>query len=351
MPPPCHPPRRMWGLGITVRKRWLLFFSSLPSQPSGSRVKTWRKLTKSGAVQLKGAVYVLPANDLHVEFFQRLVDEIVGMGGAAAFAEVDRIETVPDAEIVALFAGRTSERYRQLDVRLEKLEHALDAASRVRRTAAARGFASRLERVARDLEGARRTDFFPGSSGPALAARIAAARTSLAALSGIADRAAPAVEIPVRSPDAYRGRRWLTRGNPFVDRMASAWLIRRFVDPGAVFGFVGEEESGETGPGTVVFDAAGGEFTRVGGLCTFEVLVRSFALEGPAVTWIAGLVHDLDAEDDRHREPETAGVGAVLAGVRSAARDDAEALERGLAVFELLYAAKICSNDKGGNQA
>lgn len=320
--------------------RWLVFFSSLPAKPGGNRVKVWRKLQKAGAVQFKGAVYLLPATDEHAEFFQWLVAEIDGMGGEAAFARVERVEPVPDAEIAALFERRKAGEYRALGEALDGAERKIDNLRQGGKASASREIAGRLARVRKEFAEARRTDFFPTASGRELEARIARAQAALGELAGGAAGRPPAAEIPARSADGYRGRLWVTRPGPFVDRMASAWLIRRFIDPAAAFGFVTERETVPAADGTVGFDLAGGEFTHVGDLCTFEVLLRAFGLRDAALDEIAAIVHDLDLNDGLPRAAEAAGLAAILAGARRAAADDADALERGIAVFELLCAAK-----------
>jgi hypothetical protein len=132
----------------------------------------------------------------------------------------------------------------------------------------------------------------------------------------------------------------VTRRDPFIDRMASAWLIRKFIDPAASFGFIDEQEAAAGGGDAVAFDIRGGEFTHVDDLCTFEVLLRSFDLKHPALVKIAEIVHDLDVRDERYRRAEAAGVEEILEGVRRIASGDADALEHGIAVFEMLYAAK-----------
>jgi len=316
---------------------WLLFFSSLPSKPVGNRVKVWRRLVKAGAVQLKGTVYVLPANQEHEEFFQWLAKEINGMGGEAAFVRANRVETVSDAEIVALFERRKTMDYRPLGEALDVLERQIDGARQGGQTAMTKSLQGRVTKLRREFEETRRTDFFASAPGRAFGERIERVE---AAFAGASERAPRSADIPSRSPGAYRGRSWVTRRDPFVDRMASAWLIRKFIDPAAVFGFIDEKEIAAAGVDTVAYDVYGGEFTHVDDLCTFEVLVRSFALKDPALAKIVEIVHDLDSKDDRNRRAEGPGVENILDGIRRTALDDADALERGMAVFEMLYAAK-----------
>jgi hypothetical protein len=122
--------------------------------------------------------------------------------------------------------------------------------------------------------------------------------------------------------------------------MASAWLIRRFIDKDAVFQFIDERERNGLGKEAVVFDVREGDFTHQGDLCTFEVLMQTFGVKDKAVKKIAELVHDLDIKDGKYDNPETSGVEEILSGIRKTAKNDDETIEKGMAVFEMLYASK-----------
>jgi len=130
---------------------------------------------------------------------------------------------------------------------------------------------------------------------------------------------------------AFARRRWVTRPRPGIDRMASAWLIRRFIDPAARFEF-----ADAPGDDTVPFDMFGVEFGHQADACSFEVLAARFAVDDPAAAWIGRIVHDLDLREARYEEPETAGVGTVVEGLRRAHPEDRELLERGIAFIESL---------------
>ena len=122
--------------------------------------------------------------------------------------------------------------------------------------------------------------------------------------------------------------------------MASAWLIKRFIDPKASFVFIDDLNVTSIDKNRVAFDMRGGAFTHVGDLCTFEVLVRSFGIKDKAVKKIAEIVHDLDVKDDKYGKPEAAGVEDILAGIRKTAKNDADGLGKGMAAFEMLYQSK-----------
>ena len=128
--------------------------------------------------------------------------------------------------------------------------------------------------------------------------------------------------------------------HPFVDRMASAWLIKKFIDSYAKFQFIDERETAKVEAETVTFDIKEGEFTHIGDMCTFEVIVKSFGVKDRIVRKIAELVHELDMKDDKFHSNEAAGIEDVLTGIRKTGKGDTDILERGIAVFEMLYASK-----------
>lgn len=316
---------------------WLLFFYSVPAKPVAGRIKVWRRLVKAGAVQLKGA-YVLPDNEEHYELFQWLVPEVASMKGNAAFVRAEKIETMTDAELIALFDRQNEENYRAIENRLEDIQRKISAVKNASGTLKDEKLPVLLSKCLKEFEESRKTDFFASTAGSALATRISAMKTDVSKLYGAA--ATRKEEVMSRKVENYRGRTWATRKRPFIDRMASAWLIRRFVDEKASFGFMDEGEAGSLEKGVVAFDVRGGEFTHVGDLCTFEVMVKSFGLKGKALKAMAEIIHELDVKDGRYNAPEARGIEDILSGIRKTAKDDMEALEKGMGVFDMLYASK-----------
>ncbi len=142
---------------------------------------------------------------------------------------------------------------------------------------------------------------------------------------------------PTLDASGYRGRTWVTRTGIKVDRMASAWLIRRFIDPAATFRFV-PAKGYQPNPRELRFDMFDAEFTHEGELCTFEVLVRRFGLVDPALRHVAEIVHDIDLKDAKHGREEAPGIGQLVAGIAAAHASDEERLARGAALFDDLYA-------------
>jgi hypothetical protein len=317
---------------------WLLIFYSVPSHPVSNRMKIWRKLSKAGAVQLKGAVYILPATEEHDEFLHWLIGEVKSMGGDGAFVKSAEIQSIDENDIRQLFLNQAEQEYRGFERKLETLERKVQSIRKGAKHDEDARHADHAGKFARELEDIQRRDFFSSPVGVEMAKRMQALKTALKGLGGRGAEPTGSV-TPKREAD-YQGRTWFTRKKPFIDRMASAWFIRRFVDAKAAFKFTSEGALSAAGGNSATFDMPGGEFTHVGDLCTFEVLVKSFAVKDKVVRKIAEIVHDLDVKDDKYGNPDATGVEEILMGIRKTVKNDSDALERGMAVFEMLYQAK-----------
>jgi hypothetical protein len=306
--------------------RWLLMVHQLPAKPSNLRVRTWRRLQQLGAIAVKQAVYALPDSPAAREDFEWLRTEIEGAGGQATLFSANTIETWSSDELVQEFRRAREDDYANLS---RALERSLAAARRKRAPRRSRQAAFRIVETFRQrLTAVEAIDFFSSAGRDRAATLIGELQRALAgqtAATSSSDR---------RTRDAYVGRTWVTRPRPGIDRMGSAWLIRRFVDPGARFGFVDQPPgSGKAIP----FDMFGVEFTHQGEWCTFETLVHRFAISHDAVSRLAGIVHDLDLKDAKFGAPEAAAVGAMVEGLQPLYADDHLLLEQGMTVFEALY--------------
>lgn len=316
---------------------WLLFFSSLPSRPVSKRMKVWRKLMQEGALHFKGAVYLLPWAEKREEMLTLLVSEIIAMGGNAAFVKVPQIETMNTEAVVALFNADRSHAYELAGKGLHALEQKLGSMQKGGKVITPEQLLTEFRKIEKTIKDIAAIDFFGSEQGAAYAQR-------LHGLAGQLDEAshgkAPTATISLepKNPAEYRNRIWATRCRPFADRMASAWLIRRFIDPQARFVFLADEQTAS--PGSVLFDMNGADFTHHGDRCTFEVLIKSFALKQRPLKKIAEIVHELDMKDGRYKAPEASGIEELLTGIRKTAKSDAVSLEKGMAVFEMLYASK-----------
>lgn len=319
-------------------QEWLLIFYSVPSHPVSNRMKIWRKLAKVGAVQLKGSVYILPATEEHEEFFQWLIGEVKSMGGDGAFVRTADIRTMTDANIKRLFTAQADQEYHRIEKTLDVFERKIQSIRKGSKSEEGRHLADQAAKLTKEFEDLRKRDYFGSPTGHIMKKRIQALEAGLRD----AGKKAPeeAVSVVARRTQDYQGKIWATRKNPFVDRMASAWLIKRFVDPKASFAFIEERDIASLDNTTVAFDMRGAQFTHVGDLCTFEVLVKSFGIKDKVVKKIAEIVHDLDVKDDKYGKPETTGVEEILTGIRKTAKNDLDGLERGMTAFEMLYQSK-----------
>ena len=312
-------------------RRWLLFVHQLPSNPSNLRVRTWRRLQQLGAIPIKQAVYVLPDTPNAREDFEWLKTEVKGMGGDASVFAADNVDAWSDDALVEEFRRSRQDAYGAL---AQDVEKALKRAGGIRRPRGTRAPAVRrlLDIFRERLTALEGIDFF-GSAGRdrviALLDQLES-RISDPPQSTTAGSSAASGEVT-----SYQGRLWITRPRPGVDRMASAWLIRRYIDPQARFAFAGDRQGvPEHG---VPFDMFGVNFSHQGDGCTFETLCSTFGISEPAISRIAAIVHDLDLKDGRFGAPEAGTVGAMIEGLQLAYADDDALLAQGMTLFDSLY--------------
>jgi hypothetical protein len=311
--------------------RWMLLIHQIPPRPPYLRVKIGRHLQRIGAVAIKNSVYALPRNEETQEDFQWVLREVVKGGGDASIVEARFTDGLSDEQVLALFQAAREEDYRALASQAREV-----AASLPKRGALPENrrveVANQIARLRQRLSELGAIDFF-GAPGREIAEGV---------VSGMEARMKPSVESKETAKSAlrredYQGRTWVTRAGIKVDRMASAWLIGKFIDSKARFKFV-PAKGYEPQKGELRFDMFEAEFTHEGDLCTFEVLVDRFGLGEPALRAIAEIVHDIDVKDAKYGREEAPGVGQVVAGIAAAHADDETRLERGAALFDDMYA-------------
>jgi len=316
--------------------QWLLLAFQLPTKPSNARVKVWRRLQQIGAVQTRNAVYVLPNTDQSREDFEWLRSEIVASGGEATVFAADALNEDGREDIVSAVRRARASDYQRLKHEADRLIATArakpDAGSgRQRVSRAARALRQRFDEV-------EQIDFVAATGrSEALEAIVTLEQLVLGPQRAVTP---PANLLSVAG---FQRRRWVTRPRPGVDRMASAWLIRRFIDPRAVFAFV--DKPGES---DVPFDMYSGEFSHQGSLCTFEVLADRFGLTDPSITRIGQIVHDLDMKETRYAPPEAPAVGRMVEGLRHVHPADGSLLEQGIQMFEAL--ARSFSEESGSDR-
>jgi hypothetical protein len=313
-------------------RRWLLLVHQLPSTPSNLRVRTWRRLQQLGAIAVKQAVYVLPDSPAAREDFEWLKTEIEGAGGEASVFAANSVDSWSDDRLVEEFRRSCQQRYRDL---AGEVEQALGRVSVPRRRPGTRAPASRrlLEGFRQTLTAIEAVDFFGSAGRDRVALLIEQFDERLS--TGSRTPAAPAGTGT--HPRTYQGRLWVTRPRPGVDRMSSAWLIRRFIDPDARFGFAQDREA--VPREGVPFDMFSVELSHQGDDCTFETLCKRFEIRDPAVGRLAEIVHDLDLKDGRFGAPEASAIATIIDGLQLAYADDDALLAQGIILFDALHRA------------
>jgi hypothetical protein len=312
--------------------RWLLLIHQLPAKPAYLRVKVWRRLRALGAVAVKNAVYALPANEQTQEDFEWLLKEITEGGGEAMICEAQLIDGVSDQEVRSLFTAARDEDYeaiaKEARALAEALRRDLNAMTQVEGRAQLTRLKAKLAQVvAIDFFGANGRETVDGLlSG--LESQLTEGTAVETSENGAADQTAALAQL--------KDRTWVTRQGVHVDRIACAWLIRRFIDPGARFKFVSGKGYAPSF-GELRFDMFEAEFTHEGDRCSFEVLLGHAGLTEPALQAIAEIVHDIDLKDGKFGRDEAGGIKALIAGVATAHRSDEERLTRGGAIFDDLY--------------
>lgn len=305
---------------------WLLLAASLPGRDaSTARVRLWRSLKEIGAANLRDGVTLMPASASHRERLATLADEISAGDGAAWLFSLPSQDPALEKKLRALFDR--SEAYAGLTPELANLRKDLPSLDE----AAAR---RRFRQLERELEGIVALDFFPDATQHKATERLSKLREAIDRRFSPEEPASAAGAVTRRSARRYQGALWATRKRIWVDRVASAWLIKRFIDARARFLWLGSPA--ECPKDAHGFDFDGAAFTHVDDRVTFQVLAASFGLDDDAgIARLGELVRYLDVGGSV--VAEAAGFEAVLAGLRDATRGDDELLDAALPVLDALY--------------
>lgn len=311
-------------------RMWSALFLTLPTQPNAVRLRLWRALKTLGCGSLRDGVYVLPQTQ--AALFDPLVEEVRTHGGQASVLDLAARDAERRAEVLALF-DRT-EAYRQWQADAQALAMALPALAETEARRRWRGASEALHAL-------RRIDYYPGAAAEQAQSELDALRQALDVRFSRGEPVSQAAPhgIPRLDLRRFQGKRWATRARPWVDRLACAWLIRRFIDGQARFVWLTDPAGSTPAPrGALGFDYDGARFTHVGSRVSFEVLAASFGLDADTrVQRIARVVHFLDIGGIP--VPEAAGLEAVLGGLREVHSDDDQLAHAASAVFDALYAA------------
>jgi hypothetical protein len=304
----------------------LLLLVGVPPTPSSLRVRVWRRLRSLGAVPLKRSAYLLPDTPERYEDFQWLAQEIQREGGDATLIRVQQIENVSQEDVLRLFHEPRDPDYRKLATRYRKVLKTLEQKSSAKRARVQQ----ELARLAKDHQRIRDVDFF-GAPGGAEVRRL----EEIVAMRTRPSEPMRRDERPTLDLTKLHGRRWVTRPRPHIDRVASAWLIKRFIDADAEFVFAPPAEFPKD---AIPFDAPGAELSHQGEDCTFETLVKRARLRDRRLVRIAEVVHEADLRDGKYPHEEARGIDVAVRALLAASPDDHQVLAQGMALVEGLYA-------------
>jgi len=320
------------------RSAWLLLITNLPGQNQTLRMRVWRALKAAGAGLLRDGVYVLPQTAASRKLFEEQAREIQTVAGGAHILPFESDSAEQHTAFVELF-DRTAD-YQELNARLDAFKKSL---AKLTELDARRALAA----IARDVAATAATDFFPGKSQGQVQSALADAEAALNARFSPNEPRPAHRKIPRRDLKDFRGRTWATRQRMWIDRVCSAWLIRRFIDPKAKFVWLKHVQ--DKPKRALGFDFDGAEFSHVDSKVTFEVLLTSFGLESDiGLARLGALVHVLDVGGIP--VPEAAGFAAIVSGARELQPDDDGLLEQVSPVLDSLYRAYASSENEGSTK-
>jgi hypothetical protein len=296
---------------------WLLLAFTLPTKRASQRVEVWRKLQRYGTVPLGNSGYLLPNTPVNEERFQWLATSVRKYGGDASILHVQRIDNISTPQLIGRFGEARTRDYQELIAQLQEFS-AMPRGDRA---------VGRLSRLRSRFQEIVEVDFFDSP----LQKRVAGLLTKADA-ARVTTRPAQTRKI---NPRDYKNRVWVTRRRPGVDRCASAWLIRRFVDSKAKFAFAPEEQVPEGSVPFDMFHESG--FGHRGEDCTFETLQKEFKVRDRRVKVISEIIHDADLADEKFGRKEGFGIDEILKGWARQGIPDQELLDRGMQLIEGLY--------------
>lgn len=310
-----------------TKPRWFMLAFTLPARRASQRVEVWRKLQRYGAVPLGNSGYLLPNNPSNRERFEWLAQMIRKHAGDASVVSIQSIDNLSTAQLVTRFTESRTRDYQEL----------IREAQRLFSVARHKRPPGRMGRLRQRFWEIVEIDFF----GSPLQNRVKELFARADAMPAVAEKS------PKTNPKAYLGKLWVTRPRPGIDRSASAWLIRQFIDKKARFAFAQE---GGVPRDAVPFDMFQGGFGHRGADCTFETLRKEFRLHNAKVVAIGEMVHDADLNDGKFGRKEAFGVDEVLKGWARKDTTDKELLERGMEMIEGLYHSVSRVRDRIGRK-
>jgi hypothetical protein len=309
--------------------KWWAFAFYLPGESAYARVKVWRRLQDIGAASFKKALYLLPANPETLEDLEWTLKEVTAADGQGVIFAANVVEGLNDAELAALFDATREVQYKAL---ADEIRKALASLDRARNRPSGAEVSEQVLQFRERLSAIESIDFFQANGREQVQALIDTLESRAKATAESEEESAVSSEA---NPE-FRGRTWVTRANIHVDRMASAWLIRRSIDPGARFKFV-TDRNYRPAAGELRFDMFNAEYTHDAERCTFEVLLDLIEKPDPALRRIADIIHDLDLRDHKYQRPEAAGIKVMLDGLAANQERDEDRIERASSLFEDIH--------------
>lgn len=310
--------------------KWISLILSLSTDNATLRMRAWRGVKASGAATLRDGVYLLPDREELRKGFQGIADEVLAAGGTAFVVTMEEPGT---GQFTALFDR--SEDYGQLLADIEAFSQTLGEAN----TESAR----QIRKLRKTFTTLSEIDFFPGEARRQVEAALVAVEAKVTRLLSPDEPQSASGKIPLLRLQDYQDRIWATRRRPWVDRLASAWLIRRFIDPNAQILWL--TTPADCPADAIGFDFDAATFSHVAGNVTFETLLTSFQLELPGLTRLASIIHFLDVGGIQ--PPEAAGIEQVLGGLRDTITDDDQLLIAASSIFDGLLSAFQKANPAG----
>ena len=311
------------------RPEWLLFILTLQGQQPAVRMRVWRALKALGTAVVRDGVYLLPNQPAFLAPLQAQSQEVSAFGGSAQILEVNARDEEQDTEFRQLFDRGPD---------YEKLILEIGGTKKEIKKLNIAALSARLTRLRREYEATALQDFFPGAAREQTREALEELAAAASAVLSPDEPHAVAGRIQRQQPEKFHARVWATRARPWADRLASAWLIKRFIDPRAKFLWL--KHPRDCPKRAVGFDFDGAQFTHVGAKVTFEVLLAGFGLnDDPALERVGALIHYLDVGGVP--VPEAAGLEALLRGARAALTDDDALVTEASRLFDLLYAGYV----------
>jgi hypothetical protein len=321
----------------TQQLKWLLLLYQLPTQPSNLRVKVWRKLQKLGAINVKSAAYLLPYNETTEEDFRWLSQEIIDGGGEAILLVAYGLSLKEEEEIVRLFQEARTKDYEEFISECKQKVEQLELAIQQNHVETWGKYEAEKKRLQSRLDEIQAIDFFGASNKENALATLNMLSDTLQKAKGVSEIPSQQELEPLILCE-YKDKIWVTRAGMHIDRLGSAWLIKRFLDANARFEFVPANELLPSDTDKIPFDMYGASLGHHDEDCTFETLLVRFGLTNDmALSVLAQIVHDIDLKDDKFGRTEAVGVDFVVLSLRQKWEDDEVLLEKGLALFDALY--------------